>query len=153
MSKRRIAPALALVFALLGCDPAGALLGRDAADVNTMRELWDAQGIDDYYVEITQSNEWVPAYTIGIEVRNGEATRVRGSLQEPNSSWRSPDQWERQLVVDSLYTRLATALANPELVVISRFDTRLGVPTVLHFDMPLWADDSYGIEIKRLVRQ
>jgi hypothetical protein len=149
--------ALSMLGALLGCDPAGVTLEQEIADIETMRAVWESQGIDDYYIEIRQGNEWVPPFTIGIEVRDGDVTRIRGPIDQMAAgsltTWYAPQAWDRSLAVDSLYARMARAVANPEWEVDARFDTKLGVPTWMFFDMPAWADDSYSFKITRFVRQ
>ena len=123
-----------------------------------MRELWSAQNIDDYYLEISLSNEWFPEYTLAVEVRNGEATRIRGSAGATEAEfsaaeWRTPDNWERGLVMDSLYSRLAGEIADPEANVVTGFDTRIGLLSYAYVDRPGWADDAYTHSVRRFVRQ
>jgi Family of unknown function (DUF6174) len=153
----RLAASLALALVFGGCDSSSVLVSQEVADFAEMRELRQVRGIKDYYVEYQLSNEWVPPYILGVEVRGGVVTRVRGSLDystlQPSNEWQSPDDWERTFAVDSLYLHIAREIADPEASVGTRFDTRFGLLTVVSVDRARMADDAYRYEVKRFERQ
>lgn len=150
MMRARAAVLMLSLLGAMGCeDQAVPTFPQDVADFTEMRALWDAQGIDDYDIDLGIGSEIAIETTLRFEVRGSVTTRVYDLV----AGWRAPTANELKLSIDSLYARMAVADADPEANVVTRFDTRTGLLTFSSVDRPTLVNDAYWYTIRRFKRR
>lgn len=150
MSRVRAALLLLSLVAVSGCeDTAVPTFRQEVADFTEMRALWDAQGIDDYDIDLSLGSEAAVETTLRFEVRGSETTRVYDLV----AGWRTPTASERRLTIDSLYARMAAEDLDPAANVVTRFDTRNGLLTYSSVDRPTLVNDAYWFTIRKFKRR
>lgn len=141
---------LALVAATLACDDIQVpTFPQDAADFSEMRDLWGAQGITNYDLDLSVGSETAIEYTVRLEVRNSVASRT----YDPIVEWRAPSASEHKLVIDSLYARMAAEIADPGANVTTYFDTRIGLMTFASVNRPAVLNDAYWYTVRKFRRR
>ncbi len=150
MSRVRAAVLLLSLVAASGCEDASVpTFPQDVADFTEMRALWDAQGIDDYDIDLSVGSEVSVETTLRFEVRGSLTTRVF----DVSAGWRTPTASERRLTIDSLYARMAAEDLDPAANVVTRFDTRNGLLTYSAADRPTLVNDAYWYTVRRFKRR
>jgi len=149
LQARTVLGALCLVAAMACENPSVPTIPQDVADFTEMRDLWDAQGIDDYDIDLSIGSEIAIETTLRFEVRGSVTTRVFDLVD----GWRAPNANELKLSIDSLYARMVVADANPNLNVATRFDTRTGLLTYAGVDNPLVINDAYWYTVRKFKRR
>lgn len=139
-----------LVVGAAACsDSPVAVIPRDTGDFTAMRDLWDAQNIDDYDIDLGIANEVSVEYTLRFEVRGGLTSRVYDVL----SGWRTPSASEMRLTIDSLYARTAVQMADPAVNVVTFFDSSNGLLTYSSVDRPTVVNDAYWYTVRKFRRR
>jgi hypothetical protein len=150
MQRTRALVLLMSLVAVVSCEtPTAPTLPQDVADFVEMRDLWIAQGIDDYDIDLSIGSEVTVETTLRFEVRGSVTTRVFDLVE----GWRAPRASELKLSIDSLYARMAVADTFPELNVTTRFDTRNGLLTYSAVDNPAAINDAYWYIVRKFKRR
>jgi hypothetical protein len=118
---------LLLLLALAACDSPTESVTPVPGDPEVQRQVWEAQGIDDYrYWFNILTSSINPLTQMRVDVRDGEVVAV---VDARTGEELSPEMWSLVLTVDGVFDRLAAARASGEETTME-FHPRLGYPMV-----------------------
>lgn len=124
------------VLLLLVCSTSGFALTQAELDMN--RDLWNAQGADDYTFFFQRSCFCAPdrVRPTWVDVRDDQITNATDAeTLEPLDPTFFP-------TIDELFGELQSAIERPAYQIEAQFDANLGFPTSIHIDLEeLLADD------------
>ncbi|HEY7768016.1 DUF6174 domain-containing protein [Longimicrobium sp.] len=138
---RRTAAALASVVALSAC-AGNSTLADEEARMERSRQVWNAQGIDDYRMIVSVSAGMI-AGSATIEVRDGVPVSVQRTEGGPQTLPLSA--FARYDTVEELFAVLEQAFENGSDEIEALYDSTLGVPLSVAIDpMKNAIDEEHG---------
>jgi hypothetical protein len=141
---RRTAAALASVVALSACS-GNPTLADEEAEMERSRQVWNAQGIDDYRMTVRITGGLLGGSAV-IEVRDGAPVSVQPAEGGPQNLPLSA--FARYDTVEELFAVLEQAFANGADNVDATYDPTLGLPLNVAIDpFENAIDDEHGFMV------
>lgn len=142
---RRIAAALASVVALSACS-GNPTLADEEARMERSRQVWNAQGIDDYRMTVRITGGLLGG-SAAVEVRNGVAVSVQPAEGGPQNLPLSA--FARYDTVEELFAVLEQAFETGADDVDATYDPTLGLPLNVAIDpMENAIDEEHGFLVE-----
>ncbi|HZG44199.1 MAG TPA: DUF6174 domain-containing protein [Longimicrobium sp.] len=142
---RRTAAAVASVVALSAC--AGSpTLADEKARMERNRQVWIAQGIDDYRMTVRLQGGWFSGSVV-VEVRDGVPVSRHTPANEPQQV--PPEAFAEYDTVEELFAILERAFENDADDVDATYDPTLGLPLDVFIDpMKNAIDEEHGFVVQ-----
>jgi hypothetical protein len=142
---RRTAAAFASIAALAACS-GNPTLADEQAQMERSRQLWNAQGIDDYRMTVRLQGGWFSGSVV-VEVRDGAPVSRHTPAGEPQQV--PPEAFAEYDTVEELFAILERAFENGADDVDATYDPTLGLPVDVYIDpMKDAIDEEHGFLVQ-----
>jgi hypothetical protein len=145
MNLLRRTAALASVVALSAC-AGNPTLADEKAQMERSRQVWNAQGIDDYRMTVRLQGGWLGGSAV-VEVRDGVPVSRHTPPGEPQQV--PPEAFAEYDTVEELFAILERAFENGADDVDATYDPTLGLPLEVFIDpMKNAIDEEHGFMVE-----